>query len=112
LPVSVEQVCLTRWIEVMESGDYIFHVGFSDELLLQVDEQIILAGTNTFSDSPHWSERGYVSMDKQVVQPLAPGLHKLTAALKAKEPFGFGLALRIEGGKHTILPAHLCGYGF
>lgn len=76
------------------------------------DEQIIFAGTNTFHSSPNWSERGYVSMVNQVSHPLTPGLHKLTVTLKSKEPFGFGLALRVEGGKYNLLPAHLCGLGF
>jgi hypothetical protein len=109
LPVSVGQVRLVRWIEMAKSGDLAFSIGFSDELSLQVDEQVIFTGENLFHSSPNWDERGYVSMAQRVSHPLSQGLHKLTATLKAKEYFGFGMALRIEGSEYKLLPAHLCG---
>jgi len=109
LPVSVDQVRLVRWVELVESANLTFNLGFSDELSFQVDEQEIFTGQNLFQPSPIWSERGYVSMDQSVCQSLSPGLHKLVATLKAREFFGFGLALGIEGGEYRLLPAHLCG---
>ena len=109
LPVTVEHARLVRWIEMAESGTLTFRLGFSDVLLLQVDEQEIFDGENLFHNTPNWSERGYVSLDTRVSHPLSSGLHKLTATLQTKEFFGFGLSLAIEGGTYRLLPAHLCG---
>jgi hypothetical protein len=109
LPITVEQVRLVRQIEMPESGNLTFSIGLSDELSLQIDDRIIFTGENIFHSSPNWANRGYVSMDKQVSRPLSQGLHTITATLKAKEFFGFGMALRIEGDKYRLLSAHLCG---
>jgi hypothetical protein len=109
LPVGFEQVRLRRWIEMEESGSLTLRIGFSDALSLCVDEEEIFRGENLFHNSPHWAERGYVSMDTQVMQALTKGRHQLTAILQAKEGFGFGMALAIDGDAHTILPATLCG---
>jgi hypothetical protein len=109
LPITVEQVRLVRWIEMLESGSLTFSIGFSDELSLQIDDQVIFTGQNIYQSTPLWSDRGYVSMDKQVSHPLSRGQHSITATLKAKEFFGFGMALRIEGSEYRLLPAHLCG---
>jgi hypothetical protein len=109
LSLSVEQVRLVRQIDMLESGSLTFSFGFSDELALQLDDEIIFSGQNLFHSSPHWSERGYVSVNEQVSRLLSQGRHSLTAVLKAKEFFGFGMALRIEGGGYRLLPAHLCG---
>ncbi len=54
LPVSVTEVRLMRQVEVLEDGNFSFHTGFSDELTLQVDEQVIFSGVNLFNSSPKW----------------------------------------------------------
>jgi hypothetical protein len=108
LPITVEEVHLVLWIEMPESGNLTFNIGFSDELSLQIDDQVIFTSQNLFHSSPHWSERGYVSMDQQVSHRLSRGLHCLTATLKDKEFFGFGMALHIEGDECRLLPVHLC----
>jgi hypothetical protein len=75
-----------------------------------VDEQVIFSGENLYHSSPHWNERGYVSLDQQEVSiPLSQGRHRILADLQAKEYFGFGLALKVEGGEYHLLPAQLCG---
>jgi hypothetical protein len=109
LPITAEQVRLVRWIEMLESGSLTFSIGFSDDLLLQIDDQVIFTGQNIYQSSPNWADRGYVSMGQQVSHPLSQGPHSITATLKAKEFFGFGMALGIEGGDYRLLPAHLCG---
>ncbi len=109
LPITVKEVRLVRRIEMLESGSLTFSVGFSDDLALQIDDQVILTGQNIYYSSPNWADRGYVSMDKQVSHPLSKGLHTIAATLKATEFFGFGMALRIEGGEYRLLPAHLHG---
>lgn len=106
LPVTVQETRLIRQVEVLESGSFTFDLGFSDDLILQVDDQVIFMGQNTFHDSPHWSERGYVSLEQQVRCTLPSGVHRITAVLKATEYFGFGMALRISGGAFNLLPVY------
>lgn len=107
LPVSTKEVKLTRQIALPLAGELQFTLGFSDEVEFQVDGEVIFRGENLFKDSPRWEERGYVSLDRQVTHPLSSGTHQLTAVLKAKEYFGYGMALRIEGDKYRLLPADL-----
>jgi hypothetical protein len=109
LPVSVDQVRLVRWLELAQEAELTFTLGFSDELILQVDEQDIFSGQNIFHPSPEWSKRGYVCLDHRVRHRLTSGLHKITADLKATEYFGFGMVLGIEGEEFSLLPARLCG---
>jgi hypothetical protein len=104
LPFSVDEVQLIRNIEMHEDGNLTFRVGFSDELVLQVDEEVIFSGVNLFQSSPHWEERGYVSLQDQVNHPLTKGVHQIKAVLKLKEPFGFGLMMSIEGDQYNLLP--------
>jgi hypothetical protein len=109
LLVSVEQVRLVREIEMAVDGCLTFDIGFSDELSLQVDDQVIFTGQNIFHNSPDWSERGYVSLDQQVSLPVCQGRHRIAATLRAREFFGFGMALNIKGGEYQLLPAYLVG---
>ena len=105
LPITVGKVRLVRELEMLADGCLTFCLGFSDELSLQVDEQVIFTGENLFHSSPHWAERGYVNLAQQVSIPLSQGRHCLAVDLQAKEYFGFGLALKIEGGEYRLLPA-------
>ncbi|MGB7538160.1 MAG: hypothetical protein WBM17_06445 [Anaerolineales bacterium] len=109
LPASTREVRLVRRIEMREDGNLAFHIGFSDDLSLQVDEDIIFSGQNKWKDTPVWSDRGYASMDHGVRIDLTRGVHTLTAVLKATEYFGYGLAMRIEGSSYELLPADLYG---
>ena len=91
------------------NGNVTFHFGFSDELSLQVDDRVVYSGQHTWKDTSEWSERGYASTDQHVSCDLSRGVHTVTAVLKATEYFGFGMALRIEGAPHSLLPAELYG---
>ncbi len=90
-----------------EDGCLAFHIGFSDDISLQVDARVIFAGQNTWKDTPVWSDRGYASMDRSVRINLSRGIHTVTALLKATEYFGYGMALRIEGSPYALLPVDL-----
>jgi hypothetical protein len=109
LPVSVREARLVRRLELAETGTVILHFGFSDELALKVDDQVVFTGRHTWKDSPVWAERGYVSLDQRVGRNLGRGAHTIAADLKASEYFGYGLAMRIEGSPATLLPAELLG---
>lgn len=108
LSISEKGVRLIRPIELSEEEELTFTVGFSDEVTLQIDDDVIFQGENLFHNSPKWEERGYVSWDQQVSHHLQKGDHQLTVILKAKEYFGFGVALKIEGKHYKLLPAQLC----
>lgn len=110
LPATVREARLVREVDMEQAGDFTFRLGFSDVLSLQVDEQVVFSGENLFHSSPHWAERGYVSLEQgQVRIPLSQGKHRIVAHLQATEYFGFGLVLKIEGGAHRLLPAQLYG---
>lgn len=108
LPVSEQAVRLTREMRVDEAGEFVFHLGFSDEITFQIDGEEVFTGENLFHVSPKWEERGYVRPDRKFSRSLSKGTHRLTAVLKAREYFGFGLALRLEGAGYHWLPAELC----
>jgi hypothetical protein len=107
LPAFVREVRLVRRFEMPEDGSLAFQIGFSDDLALQVDEKVIFAGQNTWKDTPVWSDRGYASMDHCVQVDLSRGIHTVTALLKATEYFGYGMAVKIEGNTHMLLPVDL-----
>lgn len=67
--------------------------GFSDDLRIEVDGQMVFAGINRFSGFRDRSTRGYVSPEANSLElDLNPGRHRLAARLQAQEPFGWGLA--------------------
>lgn len=108
LPVSEQAVRLTREMRVDEAREFVFRLGFSDEITFQVDGEDVFTGENLFHVSPKWEERGYVRPDQSIRRYLSQGAHRLTTILKAREYFGFGLALNIEGAGYHLLPAQLC----
>jgi hypothetical protein len=105
LPVSVREARLVRTFDLPEETDLILRFGFSDEIDLRMDGGSLFTGTNLWHDLPDWKNRGYVAPDRSVGVRLSRGTHRLEAAMKALEYFGFGMILRIEGGRHTLLPA-------
>lgn len=107
LPASTREVRLVRRLEMPDAGTLTVHVGFSDELLLQVDEREVFSGHNTWKDTSERADRGYASLDYRVEIQLSRGFHTITAHLKASEYFGFGMAARIEGSPHKLLPVEL-----
>jgi hypothetical protein len=108
LPISENEVKLMREIDVQKAGDFVFSVGFSDQLTFQINDEVVFTAEHLYHSSPKWEERGYVRPDQQIRHHLAEGRHRLTAILKVKEYFGFGIALNIEGIEYSLLPAHLC----
>lgn len=88
-----------------EETDLTLRFGFSDEIDLQVDGQSLFTGTNLWHDLPEWKDRGYVGLDHSVGIRLSRGTHELKAVLKALEYFGFGMILRVEGGRPVLPPA-------
>ncbi|CAG0930389.1 hypothetical protein TFLX_01707 [Thermoflexales bacterium] len=108
LPLSVGEVRLSRWIDVTAADSIELDVGFSDELTLQIDDQVIFTGRNVFQSlSANWATRGYVEPTTHLRQALTPGRHRLTAILKNTEYFGWGLIVNVHGGNFKLSPAGL-----
>jgi hypothetical protein len=97
LPVSDQPAVLRREFEVGPEGEAELRFGFSDELRLLVDGEEVFSGTNRFTGFTDRQSRGYIEPEAhRVALKLQPGRHTLTAELAAREPFGWGLALRLE----------------
>lgn len=108
LPASLGQVRLSRWIEVLSADPIELEFGFSDELTLRLDDQVVFTGQNIFHNAPEWEQRGYVAPTNRLRQTLAPGRHQLSADLKGSEPsFGWGLIMKLRDGHFNLLPANL-----
>jgi len=108
LPVSLEEVRLTRRFEMVEEGEVTFEFGFSDALALELDDQAIFSGEHTFMGFEDRASRGYPELGQQSLrQKLAPGTHHLAATLRVSEPFGWGLSLAARGEGLHWLPVEL-----
>ena len=108
LPISLGEVRLSRRFETDQGGPVTLEFGFSDALSLELDGQVIFRGENTFSGFADRAARGYVETGMQSVQQvLAPGTHRLAAALGVSEPFGWGLALAARAEGLRWLPVEL-----
>ena len=106
LPAALGQVRLSRWLEVSSAETIALEFGFSDDLMLQIDDQVIFTGQNIFHDTPEWNQRGYVAPTNRVSHALVPGRHQLIATLKNTEPyFGWGLIVNLRGDNFKLLPA-------
>jgi hypothetical protein len=107
-PADLGEVRLTRLIDVATEGSIGLEVGFSDELTLQIDDQVLFTGHNLFQGmSADWATRGYVEPTTYLRHTLVPGQHRLTAILKNTEFFGWGLIVNLLGDNFKLLSASL-----
>jgi hypothetical protein len=108
LPLSVGEVRLTRQFQALSGEDLELALGFSDELSLQLDDEVIFTGKNTFVGFGNYQERGYAYPKmRSISRPVTRGTHRLTAILKVTEGFGWGMVLSVKGGDVRLLPARL-----
>jgi hypothetical protein len=107
-PVCLGEVSLTRRLEAASEAELEIGLGFSDELVLDLDGEIVFEGSNTFAGFGSYKERGYVHADMDsVTRVFSPGVHQLTARLKVREFFGWGLVVALRGSGVELLPASL-----
>ena len=107
-PVSVEEVVLNRRFETECHGELELGFGFSDELSLELDNEVLFEGSNTFAGFADYEARGYVYAGmNSVSRTVSKGVHRLTARLKVTEAFGWGLVVAIKGQEVRLLPAKL-----
>ncbi len=108
LHISRQEVRLTRQFEALSDEDLELALGFSDELSLQLDDEVIFTGENTFIGFGNYQERGYAYPEMHsIIQRVTRGTHRLTATLKVTEGFGWGMVLSIQEGRVRFLPARV-----
>jgi hypothetical protein len=105
VPLALGEAHLTRRFEMLGEDDVEIMFGFSDDLTLSVDDQVMFQGQWTFSGMQDYAGRGYVEPDAHSLHPtLPPGLHTLSAVLKTTEGFGWGLSLSLRSDHVRLLP--------
>jgi len=108
LPISAGEVCLTRQFEALSHRELELRLGFSDELTLELNGEVVLEGSNTFAGFADYEARGYAYHGKHAVRrAVSEGTHRLAATLKVTEPFGWGLVAAVVGQEVRWLPAAL-----
>jgi len=108
LPVSAGEVRLTRQFEALSRGELELRLGFSDELSLELDGEVLFEGGNTFAGFADYEARGYAYAGKHAVRrAVSEGTHRLAATLKVTEPFGWGLIVAVKGQEVRWLPPAL-----
>jgi len=104
-PTSAGEVTLSRWIETSKEDLVDLEFGFSDRIRLAIDGDNLYQGENLFKSTSSWNDRGYVEPLERSTFQLSPGRHRLTAALSASEPYGWGLYLKFRASYSQLLPA-------
>ena len=108
LPVSEGEVRLTRKFEALFTGELKLRLGFSDELTLELDGEVVFEDSNSFTGFADYEARGYAYAGKHAIRTtVSTGVHRLTAKLKVTEPFGWGLIVAVKGQDVSWLPAAL-----
>lgn len=102
LPVSVTEARLTRRFRLHEPAHVTLNFGFSDEIAIRIDEELVYEGDNTFQGIGQ--HLGYVSLDKQASLHLPAGIHTVDVVLRRTEYFGFGLRAQLIADRSELLP--------
>jgi len=96
---------LTRDFAVDGETDLEITFGFSDDLVLSLDGEMLFSGVHTFSGFENKATRGWVLPESnRLVRHTGPGDHRLEAVLRATEPFGWGLIVTLAGKGVRLLP--------
>jgi hypothetical protein len=108
LPASLGEVRLTRSFELSRDDEVRFEFGFSDELVLELDGEVVFEGERSFQGFADRAARGYAELAEPAVQRrLAAGEHRLDVRLRVKEGFGWGLVFAGHGEGLRWLPVEL-----
>ncbi|MFC1662001.1 hypothetical protein ACFL3S_11225 [Gemmatimonadota bacterium] len=96
---SEEPVSVLHSFHMPASQDVEFGLGFSDELILQLDGETIFQGENKFSGFESLMTRGWIVPESRKTKcHLAAGSHVLSATVRVTEPFGWGLTVTSTRG--------------
>lgn len=106
LAPSPEAVRLVHRFETGSAGEVELGLGFSDSLVLRLDGELLLEGSNTFKGFDSLADRGWVEVGPEPVRAwVEAGQHELEASLKMTEPFGWGQIITLSGADLNLLPA-------
>jgi hypothetical protein len=107
LPGSRGEVRLVRSFRVDDEIDLEVAFGFSDEVALSLDGEVLFEGSHTFSGFETEETRGWVRPgDNRLVHHISTGDHELEAVLRVTEPFGWGVIITLGGGDIHLLPMY------
>jgi hypothetical protein len=106
LPVSKGVTRLLRRLEVMKDTEIEMSFGFSDELLLMLNNETLYSGVHLFKGFQTVQDTGSILTDaNRIVKKLSKGYYQMSAVLKVYEAFGWGISLRVQGEGVHWLPA-------
>jgi hypothetical protein len=72
--------------------------GYSDEIALGLDGEVLFTGVHTFSGFESEEARGWVRpASNHLIRHATAGTHRLEATLRTTEPFGWGLIVILRG---------------
>lgn len=109
LPASVSEARLTRKFALDKESTVTLKFGFSDEIHIFIDGEIVFEGEKKFKVSPEWNDQGYVSLSNELSLPLSSGIHLMDIRLKRTEMFGFGFCLSLLNGQYDLLSCDIGG---
>lgn len=96
---------LSRSFAADSETDLKIAFGFSDDLVLSLDGEMLFRGMNTFSGFENQATRGWVLPESNsLIRRVGSGRHRLEAVLRATEPFGWGLIVTLAGDGIRLLP--------
>lgn len=102
------EVRLVRHFTLSDESDLDLAFGYSDDLRLSLDGQLLFEGSHTFAGFESRDARGWVRPENnRLVHRTGAGRHELEAVLRVSEPFGWGLLVTLAGGEIRLLPAEL-----
>ncbi|KPJ51641.1 hypothetical protein AMJ39_09540 [candidate division TA06 bacterium DG_24] len=105
LTPSDTEVRLVRHFALDEEAALEVTFGYSDELRLSLDGELLFEGTHIFTGFESEEARGWVRpSDNRLVRRTRAGRHTLEAVLRVTEPFGWGLTVTLRGGEIRLLP--------
>jgi|HigsolmetaGSP11D_1036233.scaffolds.fasta_scaffold01710_6 hypothetical protein len=102
LPLAVTEARLTRKFQLHEPAHVTLNFGFSDEISIRLDGEMVYEGENKFQGITN--TLGYVSLDKQVSRSMPAGTHTLDILLRRTEYFGFGLRAQLAANHCKLWP--------
>lgn len=106
LPATQGVARLKRRFEVKRETEMEMNFGFSDELLMTLNEEICFSGTHLFKGFQNIQDQGSVLQEaNRITKKLKKGFYQVCAQLKVSEPFGWGISLRVQGENIEWLPA-------
>jgi hypothetical protein len=93
---SEEPVTVLHRLDLPTARDVELGLGFSDQLALRLNGEVIFQGQNEFSGFESLGTRGWIDPERESVRcHLDAGANELAATVTMTEPFGWGMAVTV-----------------